>query len=1149
MEFAPKLDAGISYERPQQVTAPAKTGQLLAAGVSDVFKVLEDVEEDKPTWSQVKDEQEATGQRAFSLELGRVAQLRGQGQFRAAATRGQAAVAMAAELGINMADPQIKGQLEAFDIALPELGETPEETADRELEATPEFKTAQAIVYMGAGYTNMTPGQRYALVHQMASQSVLDKATIAYANQTDVASWHAVGKQALERWMSTNIQSQVAEAQAAAGLGIQIDPTQMEAKATEIAGQIAAMPSIFPVNLSKAERDKAMAPLRSALLVIEALQSRGTGVSAAAVSNLVGALSDNTDAPSAAVVAVIASNMRNLTPANIDVILPQGAGSVAAALAAMSNPDAKTFYFGAGESQWGYGKRVRKSSDPLSKTLEGPDGNPATLDPAVELAELLSPDILQGSKNTDARTLLADFNTNVKAFDLMKEPGESTDEAAFNFGMIAKAAAAVYNSKVTFSAADVNAGYGPEFFKKLALHAKLYPGQTAGVTRATQIAVQTMTAKAVVRVEDATQGWLQYNGSTLLLDYSKFTSQQFRVADDPETQTRMQTEVKAAIELAGGFSEFLNIYDSYDRAQGRSPYSTHVRLFMNSNEVKDIRNQLPAIREQTRAIVALRQTSVRLGAMLDKIANDTQDEIYDAGGESAGANDVWGGDGAVGTNNVWGGENVPLDSSPVPDATPEEGKVGAALGDAARSVGDAARYVGGALISRAGAATLDNGNEATNGNWTESAKAAIKKHEGKRLEAYPDRGGYAIGYGRFGVLKNAKITDEQAERYFEEDFQAKVAAARKAIPKFDSLSNELKVEITQGFFRGDLSGSPKALALINEGKFSEASVEFLDNNEYRNPDTARGVKNRMLLIANALELEGSAPVQSNSLVQPANAASGGLSGVEDAVQQAVTDNGLPPSKKEDFGQQLDNRAPIPQTRQGGFDSTPVPRPRPILPVEDFAREPSGAIVIPPRKKGGASVSVETVGERTSLLESFLPNIAANDYQFISDLVSKQLGLSPIEKSEDFFSAAEISALKTVVNKTRGNSGRRSGRITYSDYVTGQEGVGRADDIKSYDDDVLRADYSIKTTLGRASWYIDGRGHLIVTDTYDFNKAAAVQKAYPTPMAKLGYLVDSFRNRDSKKLGKFGLLKAVAKAYGSTEENPGDTFKIDLGPAE
>ena len=71
----------------------------------------------------------------------------------------------------------------------------------------------------------------------------------------------------------------------------------------------------------------------------------------------------------------------------------------------------------------------------------------------------------------------------------------------------------------------------------------------------------------------------------------------------------------------------------------------------------------------------------------------------------------------------------------------------------------------------------------------------------------------------------------------------------------------------------------------------------------------------------------------------------------------------------------------------------------------------------------------------------------------------------------------------------------------------------------------------------------------MTDTYDFNTAAAVQKAYKTPMAKLGYLVDSFRNRDSKKLGQYGLLKAVANAYGSTEENPGDTFKIDLGPAE
>ena len=39
--------------------------------------------------------------------------------------------------------------------------------------------------------------------------------------------------------------------------------------------------------------------------------------------------------------------------------------------------------------------------------------------------------------------------------------------------------------------------------------------------------------------------------------------------------------------------------------------------------------------------------------------------------------------------------------------------------------------------------------------------------------------------------------------------------------------------ILDGFFRGDMSGSPKALELIRAGKLTEAADEYLNNNEYR----------------------------------------------------------------------------------------------------------------------------------------------------------------------------------------------------------------------------------------------------------------------------------------------------------------------------
>lgn len=116
-----------------------------------------------------------------------------------------------------------------------------------------------------------------------------------------------------------------------------------------------------------------------------------------------------------------------------------------------------------------------------------------------------------------------------------------------------------------------------------------------------------------------------------------------------------------------------------------------------------------------------------------------------------------------------------------------------------------------------------------------------------------------IGYGHYGkdVKKGDTITQEEALELLRKDVNDRMPAIRKAIPKFDDLSDTLKVEIAQSWFRGGMSGSPKTIKLINAGKFEEAAEEFLDNDEYR---TARergraGIIPRMDAVADALRNE------------------------------------------------------------------------------------------------------------------------------------------------------------------------------------------------------------------------------------------------------------------------------------------------------
>jgi GH24 family phage-related lysozyme (muramidase) len=137
-------------------------------------------------------------------------------------------------------------------------------------------------------------------------------------------------------------------------------------------------------------------------------------------------------------------------------------------------------------------------------------------------------------------------------------------------------------------------------------------------------------------------------------------------------------------------------------------------------------------------------------------------------------------------------------------------------------------------------------------NRADDYRDFIKEKEGKRLTAYPDAKGFSIGYGRYGANEGDTITDQQAEEYLEEDINKRIVALNKNIPGFDDMPLEARQNMLGSWYRGSLSGSPKTIRLINEGNYVKASKEFLNNDEYRNPDTAPGIKKRMEATAKAI---------------------------------------------------------------------------------------------------------------------------------------------------------------------------------------------------------------------------------------------------------------------------------------------------------
>lgn len=102
----------------------------------------------------------------------------------------------------------------------------------------------------------------------------------------------------------------------------------------------------------------------------------------------------------------------------------------------------------------------------------------------------------------------------------------------------------------------------------------------------------------------------------------------------------------------------------------------------------------------------------------------------------------------------------------------------------------------------------------------------IKGFEGLMLTAYPDGGGYSIGYGHHGVAAGTTIDRAEADRLFDQDAVKFEMAVQLAVPsatqqQFDAMTSLAYNIGTQAFRDSTL------VKRHNAGDFEGAASEFL----------------------------------------------------------------------------------------------------------------------------------------------------------------------------------------------------------------------------------------------------------------------------------------------------------------------------------
>lgn len=154
--------------------------------------------------------------------------------------------------------------------------------------------------------------------------------------------------------------------------------------------------------------------------------------------------------------------------------------------------------------------------------------------------------------------------------------------------------------------------------------------------------------------------------------------------------------------------------------------------------------------------------------------------------------------------------------------------------------------------------TAPDKNVQTNQDFYTKARNMLKQDEGKKPQLYKDtKNKWTIGYGHLIKSKeelknyrNKTLTDQQIDALLDSDIKSKIKIAQELFPNFNQYNDELKMTLLNGIFRGDISGSPNTINLINKGLFKQAAKEYLDHGDYKAASKSnakdKGVAIRML---------------------------------------------------------------------------------------------------------------------------------------------------------------------------------------------------------------------------------------------------------------------------------------------------------------
>ena len=191
----------------------------------------------------------------------------------------------------------------------------------------------------------------------------------------------------------------------------------------------------------------------------------------------------------------------------------------------------------------------------------------------------------------------------------------------------------------------------------------------------------------------------------------------------------------------------------------------------------------------------------------------------------------------------------------------------------------------------------------------------------------------------------------------------------------------------------------------------------------------------------------------------------------------------------------------------------------------------------PKRKPDAPKEPEKTG---SWLAGILPAAVRS---FANDMMGRSLEDT---RNEDWLSQGEQTALREVTLRKIMATGKKSGAVDYEEFEGGIKDVAwnnqqEASGIvkRLFTDD----QFSVKYTLGAYNYRIDDRGHLIITDQYNWNDAKRLQKQNPSFLDKVDNLQEYRKN---PQVNSYGMMRRIGALFGSVQ-GKGPKWEMDLGP--